>query len=1585
MTRLLLLALLLPAAAPQDAFELRKNDRVGIIGNTLADRMQHTGWMETLLNSRFPEHDLVFRNLGYSADELDSRPRSENFGTPDQHLSHVKADVVFAFFGYNEAFSGESGLSKFRKSLAGFIDHTLAQKYNGRSAPRLVLFSPVAHENLKSPHLPDGSASNARLAAYTRAMEETAREKGVAFVNLFAPTQAEYARAAQPLTINGVHLNDAGDRFVADVIDRSLFGPRPAPANLEKLRSAVVDRNFHWWNRYRMIDEYNVFGGRSKLAWHGQSNADVMKREMEIFDVMTQNRDRAVWSLAKGGDGKVDDSNLPAAVPVKTNKPGTLPDGGYTFLGGEEAIAKMKVAQGLEVNLFASEEKFPDLANPVQMAVDTDSRLWVSAWPSYPHWNPLEPMRDKLLILTDEDRDGKADKATVFADNLNSVTGFEFWGGGVIVAAAPELLFLKDTDGDDKADVRLRILHGVSSADSHHTANSMVLGPDGGIYFSRGVFHFDNMETPTKTFRSTSSGVYRFDPRTYEIGFHFPVGPNPHGDCFDAFGNQFASDGTGGSGYYVSIGKGVGAPGAWYKQRVRPVPAIGFLNSSHFPPENDGNFLICNVIGFLGILQHKVSIQGADYRAEEIEPIVVSSDPNFRPSDVEVGGDGALYFSDWHNPIIGHMQHNMRDPNRDHTHGRIYRVTAKGRPLVEPAKMKGKPVEAVLEHFRAKEAGTRYRARIELSGRDSAEVAAKTGAWAEKLTAADGQLLLEALWVFEEHRIVNEVLLARTAKVAEPRIRAAAIRTLRDWGPKVKDWSPLLLAAARDESPLVRAEAAKAATSFTGPDAAEAIFEVISRPVDPQLTFVLDWARKTLNLDAIVQQSLKDGRPLSAAGMAFALRNLSVATLAKMERTEAVCLALLQRSGVPPADRRSALESLAKLRNSAPAAELLTLLEAAVESDLARLLPELPAADLKPHAERLHRLAGASREEGLTAALISADASTERASKLAAAGLAQTQTFLRALLLIKDVSLLHAAYPAVKRLTTEIPAGTQAARPSKSGRYVRVELPGKGTLTLAEVEVWSLGANVARGRKAKQSSTSNGGDAARAVDGKTNGEFGAGTSTHTQENQKNPWWEVDLGAVVPVEKITLWNRTDDALGARLNGAKISLLDAARAEVWSATEAQAPKVSKTLELGGDPAEGVQSAAIAALVAIPGHEEESFLHLAGLIREGKRLTAAVPALLKIDAAAWSKEQAPALASALQRFVPAIPLNERSGPYYRDCRSLADRTAKLLPEAAGKALTASLTDLDLQLIRIATLPEQMRYDKVSFAVVAGKPVRITLENKDMMPHNLLVVEPGGASVVGPLAEKMGPEGFSKQFKPDSPLILFAMTMVNPMETAQLDFIAPAKPGDYEYVCTFPGHWMLMRGVMKVVKTAAELPANAGGAGLDAAKEWKIQDLATGLASLRGRSHEKGRELFTKLGCAQCHKIRGEGGSVGPDLNESFMRWKRNREELLTQILEPSKIVEEKYRPIHLKTVRDEHVFGLVLERTKEFVSVVTNPQNPVPQKILIKDIAMEKAGTLSLMPAGLLNTLDKDQILDLAAYLEAAGDPASPLFQK
>src|SRR5262249_35352654 len=198
---------------PTDKLEIRPGDHICLVGNTLPERMQHDGWLETYLHSRFPTHDLVVRNLAFSGDALTLRLRSQNFGTPDYWLTATKADVILAFFGYNESFGGEVGLGKFKSDLDSYLKHLLGKQYNGKSAPRVVLFSPIGHEDLHDRNLPDGAENNKRLALYTSAMAEVAKTNKVPFVDLYQPSRQLYAKTSRPLTVNGIHLNDYGNEL----------------------------------------------------------------------------------------------------------------------------------------------------------------------------------------------------------------------------------------------------------------------------------------------------------------------------------------------------------------------------------------------------------------------------------------------------------------------------------------------------------------------------------------------------------------------------------------------------------------------------------------------------------------------------------------------------------------------------------------------------------------------------------------------------------------------------------------------------------------------------------------------------------------------------------------------------------------------------------------------------------------------------------------------------------------------------------------------------------------------------------------------------------------------------------------------------------------------------------------------------------------------------------------------------------------------------------------------------------------------------------------------------------------------------
>jgi len=784
---------------------LQENDVICEIGNGLVDRMQHDGWAETLIQSKLADKKLVFRNLGFTGDTVAERPRQQGFPTPEECLRHCKADVIFAYFGYNESFAGPGGLAKFKRDLATMIDKYQGIEFNGKSAPRIVLFAPIAQENLKSPNLPTGTENNRNLALYTTAMQQVAGEKHVGFVDLFTSSQAYYALATTPLTLNGVHLLPEGNRQIGEIIASEVVGQTvTADAALEPLRQAVLDKNYHWHYRYRAPDGNDIWGSRSTLRYvNNQSNAEVLLQELKMLDVMTANRDQQIWAVAAGRSSPVSDANVPPPLEVISNlgkptkstkirKTGTL-----DYLSPQESLATIKVPDGFEVTLFADETRFPALVNPVQMQVDAKGRLWVACWGCYPKWEPLKPMNDSLLILTDTTGHGVADKAVEFA-RVNNPMGFEFWNGGVIVTSQPNILFLKDTRGDDQADTRYVIFQGIDSADTHHSSNNLIYGPDGGIYWQSGIFMQHAFEHPWgPALHSNAAGMYRFDPRCYTISYHAGGdGPNAHGSVFDYWGYHFANDGTGGASYQVR------PEGHGFKMyplvhtECRPVPGDAIISSANFPPEMQQDFLLVNVIGYLGIKRYQLHRDGFQQDGKTFArgqvwgtptpDFLRSSDPNFRPTSMVFGADGALYVSDWSNAIIGHMQHNIRDPNRDHAHGRIYRVVYKGRPLQKDVAIAGVPIPALLENLKNPVDGIRKRTRVELSGRDTKAVIAATREWIKQFDPkkpADAHALLEALWIHQQHNVRDMALLDVVLNAPEPHARIAAATVQQLWGP----------------------------------------------------------------------------------------------------------------------------------------------------------------------------------------------------------------------------------------------------------------------------------------------------------------------------------------------------------------------------------------------------------------------------------------------------------------------------------------------------------------------------------------------------------------------------------------------------------------------------------------------------------------------------------------------------------------------------------------------------------------------------------------------------------------------------------
>jgi glucose/arabinose dehydrogenase len=850
-----LCALLAAESHAADTLKLEKGDHVVLIGNTLAERQQYFGNFETLLHSRFPELELVVRDLGWSADEVALRPRSLDFKDHGDTLEGLKADVVLAFFGFNESFGGDAGLEKFQKNLDAFITETTGTNYNGKSPARLALISPIAHENLGNKNITDGKKNNENIKKYTDAMAAAAKKHGIVFVDLFTPSQKAMEKADQKLTINGIHLNEHGDAIVAKMIDTGLFGARPAAADkvdLAKLKAEVNEKNKQFFYDHRTVNGYYVYGGRK--APYGVVN---FPAEFARLRTMIDNREKRVWAVAQGKSvpAEIDDSNLPELKDVKTNFKNPI-----VLTSPEESQSKMTLPEGYEVNLFASEVDFPDLQKPVAMTFDTKGRLWVTACPSYPHYSPGIPANDKILIFEDTNGDGKADTQKVFADGLYLPIGLELGFGKVFVSEEPNLMVMEDTNGDDKADKRELIMHGFDSGDSHHACHMFVWEPGMALHFQEGTFLHTQIETPYGPVRSHNAAVYRFEPQTWKLDNYisYPFA-NPWGHYFDRWGQDFLADASGGANYYATAFSGdVDYPNKhpsmrqFLKKEWRPTAGCELVSSHNFPEDVQGDYLLNNCIGFQGTMQHRMREEGSGFAADAIDPLLRSSDPNFRPVALQFGPDGALYVIDWFNPLIGHMQHSIRDPNRDHSHGRIWRITYKGNPLVTPPKIAGESIPKLLDLLKVYENRTRYRTRTELSSRKPEEVMAALDVWISGLDKNDPDYqhnLLEALWVRQMHNTPDQKLLEMLLKSPDYRARAATTRVLCYWRDRINNPLDLLEAQANDENPRVRLEAIRALSFFKGKDvdrAREILVGTLVHPQDPYLDYTFKESNSTL-------------------------------------------------------------------------------------------------------------------------------------------------------------------------------------------------------------------------------------------------------------------------------------------------------------------------------------------------------------------------------------------------------------------------------------------------------------------------------------------------------------------------------------------------------------------------------------------------------------------------------------------------------------------------------------------------------------------------------------------------------------------
>jgi putative heme-binding domain-containing protein len=695
MFRCLSVIFFLPFLQALHAAPLLPADRVVLLGDALFETERHTGALEWELNRRFPDTDLTLHNLSWSGDtpaglsRASFDPAKAGLERLREHLALAQPTVVILGYGMAASLQeltdrsrdwtlnadpdryGTMSVARFSEEMETLLK-VIADVSGGKA--RVILVSPIPHEDLRPttrPNSPDPAPHNAILRSYTEALKTIATTHQTGWV------ESATLPYKEPRTTDGIHLSISGyQAYAAQLCDALGWkpGPNDPPA---ALRDAILRKSDAFFHRFRPANATYLFGFRKREQ--GRNAV-----EMAEWDKLIADADARILAIKHGTP-----LPSPASIPSPDREP-------------PPALAKpdFSIPDGYQIDLWA---EAPLVRKPLAISWDGAGRLWAASTPIYPQIQPGKSPDDKVYILADTDHNGRADDSVIFADDLLIPTGMApvatapgEAAHACYVGASTELLLLTDTDKDGKADTRRVVFSGFGTEDTHHNIHTLRWGPDGRLYFNQSIYTHSHLETPWGLIRLNSGGVFAYDPDSDRVEVFSQGLWNPWGHVWNRDGQSFLSDGAGSSGLAWAF------PGAVFNpfegsQRQMPTVSPGnypkyagleLIDSPLFPADWQGTAVTCDfrahkIVRFAIEDFDKATPRKSGYITRELKPLVVTNDLAFRPIDVKTGPDGALYVADWTNPIINHGEVDFRDPRRDQSNGRIWRISRTGAPAVK--------------------------------------------------------------------------------------------------------------------------------------------------------------------------------------------------------------------------------------------------------------------------------------------------------------------------------------------------------------------------------------------------------------------------------------------------------------------------------------------------------------------------------------------------------------------------------------------------------------------------------------------------------------------------------------------------------------------------------------------------------------------------------------------------------------------------------------------------------------------------------------------------------------------------------------